>query len=372
MVFEVVFFFLAGAIIFAGGHYFIYFSLIKFFNIANLSVRYNLLIILAVLSLSFFVASILARFKENIITRALYFLSGVWLGLALNLVLASLAIWAIYGLILSSGLHWSIKSIAAGIFLVAIFFSIYGVKQASQVQIKNFTVQIKNLPSFWQNKKIVQISDLHLGHIHKKNFLEKIVEKTNDANPDLIAITGDLFDGMDGDLAPAIKPLNYLKASQGVFFVTGNHENYLGIEKTFSLLKKTKVTVLNDDAINIKGLQIVGLGCPAFDEKQDLNSLIASLDGYQAGLPTILLTHIPDKVSQTKKMGVNLQLSGHTHKGQLFPLGFLAKIAYGRYYYGLHQEGYFNIYTNSGLGTWGPPMRTSGSPEIVVIKLVKS
>jgi len=210
-------------------------------------------------------------------------------------------------------------------------------------------------------------------------------------NPELVLITGDLFDGMSGNLTSFVEPLNTLKAQRRIFYVTGNHETYIGVRRALDILEKTKINVLRNEVVELDGLQVVGISYPGVSGTENMQSLRKSWADFSTGKPRLLLFHTPTNIKRkdenghdahssaywapdtslavNKEIGISLQLSGHTHKGQVFPFGYLTKLIYKGYDYGLHSEGSFSIYTTSGVGTWGPPMRTGNSPEIVVIKL---
>lgn len=345
--------------ILAGMHYFFYFSLIRFFSITNPLSKNIFLAVIAFWGISFILALILARWWENFFIRAFYFISGFWLGLLINLFLASAVVW----------LFGASRPLAVIFFSLAFIFSIYGIWNAYNIKIKNISVSIPNLPEQWKNKKIVQLSDIHLGLVYQESFMRDIVGKVNSANPEMVVITGDYFDGMGDDLNSLSKPLNDIQTEKGVFFVTGNHETYLGAEKAFSALEKTKVKILRDEVVDVDGLKLIGINYPGQGGNKDVPAVIQSLEKYFSGRPNILLYHSPVYLNQFKKSGVNLQLSGHTHKGQIFPVGYITKLIYKNCDYGLHQMDDFTIYTTSGVGTWGPAMRTGNAPEIVIITL---
>ena len=237
-------------------------------------------------------------------------------------------------------------------------------------------ISIKNLPAVWKGKIIVQLSDIHLGQIHGVGDLQNLAAQSNAQNPDLILITGDLFDGMDGELNNFVKPLNSLRAKRGVFFVTGNHETYLGLDKTLAVLKQTRIKILNNETVNLEGLQIVGINYAEREEAGGSSGKLArktnfinASKGFDRTKPGILMHHTPINLEQAKAAGIALQLSGHTHKGQLWPFGLITRLIYGKYHYGLHAMGDFQIYTTNGAGTWGPPLRTGNTPEIPVFRL---
>ncbi len=353
-----IFIILAGGIL-VGMHYFFYFSLIRFFSITNPLFKNIFLAVIAFLGVSFILTSFIARWWENFFIRTLYFISGFWLGLLGNLIMAAVIVWLI-----------GASRPAAIVFLsLAFIFSVYGVWNAYNIKIKNISVSIPNLPEQWKNKKIVQLSDIHLGLVYRESFMRDIVEKVNSVNSEMVVVTGDYFDGMGDDLNSLSKPLNDIQAEKGVFFVTGNHETYLGVEKALVALEKTKVKILRDEVVDVDGLKLIGIDYSGQGENKDVPAVIQSLEKYFSGKPNILLYHSPVYLDQFKKSGVNLQLSGHTHAGQIFPVGYITKLVYKGYDYGLHQIGDFTIYATSGIGTWGPAMRTGNTPEIVVITL---
>jgi hypothetical protein len=291
------------------------------------------------------------------------------MGLFLNLLLAVIFSWLITVIISWAGFSANPVILGSLLFALALAYSLYGAWNAFNPRITDIQITIKNLPEWWRGKNIVQLSDVHLGHVYRANFLEKVVKTVNSLHPEMIVITGDLFDGMDGNLDGLVGPLENLRVSDGIFFITGNHETYLGIDKTFSILEKTQVAILDDAVKNIRGLQLVGISYPERGESKDIVKVMEALPGFEKNKPTILLYHSPVQIDTIKNSGVDLQLSGHTHAGQLFPLGLITRLVYKGYDYGLRTLGDFSIYTSNGVGTWGPPMRTGNTPEIVNITL---
>jgi len=349
-----------------GAHYFLYRTLMRFFNFSKPVFKKIFFVLILLLAFGFIISSIIVHFNESFWAKLLYLISAIWLGLFVNLLLACCLIWLIVGMAHLFKVRVVFSIVSFIIFVLAIGYSVYGSWNAFHPIIKNISVEIKNLPEQWKGKNIVQLSDVHLGHINSLDFLNDIVNKTNALDPDLILITGDLFDGMDGDLNYFADSLKRFQSKDGVFFVIGNHETYLGLEGSLGVLEKSGIKALRNEIVNIDGLQIMGLDDIALSRNPDLIDGISNFDKNQA---SILMYHTPINVEIIKNSGINLQLSGHTHRGQLFPLGFITNIAHRGYGYGLFTEGDFSIYISSGVGTWGPPMRTGNHPEIVNITI---
>ena len=368
---QMILFLLVVVVVLFGVHYLVYVTAIRIFSITDIAHQRILLAVIAFLAVSFILASLLARWYEDSLTRAFYFASGFWLGLLANLLMALLAALLIAKLGQAAGFHINTTYLGAVLCVLALGVSLYGVWNAYHPVVKTITVNIPNLPAQWENKRIVQISDAHLGFVHRESFISNIIEKVNSAQPDMVVITGDLFDGININLDSLVSPLKNIEAPKGIFFVTGNHETYLGVEDAFAALKKTGVVNILDDAVaDVDGLKVVGIGYPKQGERKDIAAVLDSLQKEFQGYPTILLHHTPGYIEDVKNSGVNLQLSGHTHRGQLFPFEYIARLVYKKYEYGLHTQGAYTLYTTSGAGTWGPPMRTGNVPEITVITLV--
>jgi hypothetical protein len=371
-----------------GAHWLIYNFFVRSFSVDSRHGKNILRLIFFLLPIGFIFSSILARWRDVLLTKILYFIFSLWLGVLINFLLVIGAIWIITGVIEARGKK--INRFIAGITVLVfvILFSGYGVVNAFFPTVKRITVSVNDLPVNWQGKTIVQISDLHLGEILGKTFLERVLNKVNNLHPEAIVITGDLFDGMDGNLDSFVKSLNDFKAPKGVYYVTGNHDIYVGAEEVLTTLKKTKINVLDNKISEIDGLQFIGISYPGYNPSKSEKNI---MDDYDREKPAILLYHAPvdifsDQVSNNishkdiylspntdftaaKNLGIDLQLSGHTHNGQIFPFNLITKLIYNGYSYGLYQDGKFSLYTTSGTGVWGPTMRTGSRSEIVLITL---
>ena len=353
-----------------GAHGIVCYSLIKFFSLEGSNLRIYLAIAFFFLSLSFILSSSLAHWKENAFIRLFYLSSNVWLAFLTNFLMMLILIWAIKLGAKSFGLNSDLRFLTILLAIVALGITAWGIRNAFSPQVKNISVKIKNLPESWQGKTAVQISDVHLGHIYRSGFLEKVVIMINDVNPDIVFITGDLFDGIDyREIISSTDSLNDLKAKH-VFMVTGNHENYLGaINAKKALENNPKIKILENELVDVDGLKVIGFDYPkgegfGFHFKEAFKKL----KNYNPKDANILLYHEPKNIQEAKDLGVKLQLSGHTHKGQTFPFNLITHLVYNGYDYGLSTLGDYNIYTTNGVGTWGPPMRVGNRSEIVSIK----
>ena len=200
--------------------------------------REALALVLILLPLSFIASSFLAHWTGGLFTRVLYFCSSLWLGVGLTLCTAFGFAWIASGAttMLSRTPDDPVWFGSAAVGLTVLYCA-YGIVNAYHPRLVNFTAQLKDLPPVWQGKKVVQLSDVHLGQILGAKFLWRTVAKVNAQNPAMVLITGDLFDGADGNLEELVAPLNRLVAPQGIYFVTGNHETYLGVQRASQALR---------------------------------------------------------------------------------------------------------------------------------------
>jgi hypothetical protein len=340
-----------------------------FFGVTAFEHRVALAVVLFLVPLSFIASSILAHWFEGVVIRILYFCSALWLGVGLTLFTAFALVWPAWGVTKVFANDPSALWFGVAALCLTGLYSAYGVWNAYHPRIVSLTVPIKNLPMGWRGKKLVQLSDLHLGRILGVRFFSRVIAQVNAENPAMVLITGDLFDGADGNLEELVAPLQSLRAPQGIYFVTGNHETYLGVERSCAALQTTPVRILADESVVIDGLQVMGISYPARGHAWSFAEKIAKLTGFNPALPSILLYHSPTHIASAKAAGINLQLAGHVHQGQIFPLQLITQLIFGRYYHGLHTEGDYTLYASSGTGTWGPTMRTGNHPEIAVFQL---
>jgi predicted MPP superfamily phosphohydrolase len=322
---------------------------------------------LGLLSISFVTASVLAFSYTSGPVRVLYKGAAAWMGFLSFLFLAALFSWVLLGIATLAGVGIDFHRMVEGLFALAVALGVYGIWNASWTRITRARVRLQNLPDAWRGRKAALISDVHLGHVRNRGFLQRLVGTVLREAPDLIFIAGDLFDGTAIDAAKAAEPLNRLTAPHGVFFVAGNHEQFGDDSKYLDAIAATGVRVLKNERVNVDGLQIVGVPYRDAATNGGLASVLRRLplDPKRA---SILLTHAPDDPATAEALGFSLQLSGHTHLGQFIPWSWMARRIYRQFVYGLSRIGKMQVFTSSGAGTWGQPLRLGSNPEIVMLE----
>jgi predicted MPP superfamily phosphohydrolase len=259
--------------------------------------------------------------------------------------------------------------VSIGIVLATV---LYGFINACAFRVRELHLDIPKQTNM-SSIKIVAVSDIHLGTIVGRTRFCHIVNKINSLHPDLILLVGDV---VDEDLAPVIREnlgeaLRHLEAKFGIYAITGNHEYIGGVEAAVKYLEEHGVTVLRDSVIKVNNsLYLVGRDDRsgrqfAGRQRKQLVELMAQVN---KNFPVILLDHQPFKLNEAAENGFDLQLSGHTHHGQLWPLNFITRKVYEKSW-GYLKKGNTHIYVSCGVGTWGPPVRTGNRPEIVHITL---
>jgi predicted MPP superfamily phosphohydrolase len=221
--------------------------------------------------------------------------------------------------------------------------------------------------------RICQISDVHLGLIVREERLASVLDVVKRENPDLFVSTGDLVDGQIDRISPLAGPLRDIRPACGKFAVTGNHEFFAGLDKSLAFTRDAGFDVLRGEAREIGGFLLVagvddpsGRGFGLRGGENGEGELLASLPRERF---TLLLKHRPT-VEETTRGLFDLQLSGHTHRGQIFPFNFIVHL-YFPMGSGLHELGNSHLYVSRGSGTWGPPVRFLSPPEVTVIDLVR-
>lgn len=261
-------------------------------------------------------------------------------------------------------LHDAMTLLSAGLLALALMG--YGFIEARQIQVEEVKISTPKLAS--GQITIAQISDLHLGVMLGDEFLERVITRLREIKPDLVVATGDVVDGQGDDLNKLAKRFHSLRAPEGLFAVTGNHEYFAGLESSLRFLRNAGFTVLRGEAATVGGIVLVGVDDPSARKmgqeiKLDTREALAAVSKNDF---IVLLKHQPVVDRDTP---FDLQLSGHIHGGQIFPFGLLPWLTYG-VRSGLTQlaDGRL-LYVSRGTGTWGPPMRLFAAPQITLFTI---
>jgi len=296
----------------------------------------------------------------------LNFYATTWMGIiAISFFVFLIQI--IYSKILPS--HTQVSAIVA-VVLIGVISLISLVNGLQHPSVKEISVPLKNLPKELEGFKIVQLSDVHLEAYNGKKRMSAIIDKVNGLKPDLVVITGDLIDGNVCDDPSFCEHIKRMKPPHGVLAITGNHEYYAGLDTFYELANRSHIKVLRNESVTIAdSLQVIGL-----DDREskrfngngpELDRVIKNCDPSK---PIILLYHRPLHFDEAVEKGVDLQLSGHTHAGQIPPMNLIVQLYY-KYPHGLYKKDDAYIYTSPGTGVWGPHMRFLSRNEITLITL---
>jgi predicted MPP superfamily phosphohydrolase len=264
------------------------------------------------------------------------------------------------------------RLVAGAVSVVAIGVSGFGMASAlGQVAIKRVRIPLAKLPAGTPPYRIVQVTDIHVGPTIGREFVADLVARVNALEPDCVVITGDLVDGSVAELGPLAAPMGALRAKDGVFFVTGNHEYYSGVDEWLAFLRDQGIRVLRNERVPVGPLDLAGVddwSAKSFGKGhgQDVPRALA---GRDVSRPVVLLAHQPQTIVEAESLGVDLQLSGHTHGGQMFPWKYAVALV-TPYVAGLYRHKSAALYVSRGTGYWGPPMRVGAPAEITQLELV--
>ena len=354
------------------GHWFLYLTLANFFGARASSG--GIKVALAVLSITFVLASFRAWYSHQPLVRVWYTVSAVWLGAASYFLWAALLCWIVLGASRVFGLGWSPNAIAGSLFAAAILASVYGLVNAAWLRVTRVSVALPNLPEQWRGRVAALVSDTHLGHVRNRRFVRRLVRMLTRLRPDVVFLAGDLYDGTSGDFEKLAGPWSELTTPHsppavphGVFYIEGNHEGFYRHAEYHDPLVRAGVRELNNQKVDVDGLQVVGVHYHEGVHPERYRAVLraAQIDRTR---PSVLLLHAPYHMEIAEAEGISLQLSGHTHGGQFFPYTWIARRVWGKFLHGLQELGKLKVFISYGAGTWGPPMRLGTYPEIVLIK----
>lgn len=318
---------------------------------------------------------LLARFLPGPVTHALQFVARMWMGTFAILLSAVVAMDLVTALARAVGggvwltVHRPALSVALA--MAGVAWAVWSARY--RLVVERVDVPIVGLGEGMDGLRIVQISDVHIGELLDRRFMQRVVDQVNGLSPDVVAVTGDLIDGKVEVLGPHVEPLSQLNAPLGAYYVIGNHELYWGALEWIEQVRGLGLTVLhNEHKVLSRGGARLALGgvpditAPGFLDLPSSPEL--AFAGAPDGVPRVLLAHQPKSVVAAAQAGVALQLSGHTHAGQIFPFNFFVRLQQP-VVRGLKRLHGLWVYTHRGTGYWGPPMRLGAPPEIAVITL---
>jgi uncharacterized protein len=349
------------------GHLLVYETLRYFWPPPHPAAAIVFQITFAFLSMSFVTASILAARYYNVFVRVTYTVASIWLGIFNFLVLAAALCWILHAAFTISRVDFSRSALLFALFGCAFLVGLYGIANASWIRVKRVSVRLAGLPKSWRGRVAALVSDTHLGHVRGYRFISRVVAMLRQLRPDIVFIAGDLYDGTKVEPKHLAAPWMHVSPPLGKFFVTGNHEEFFHPNQYVAALQECGVRALLNEKVVVDGLQLIGVTYSTLAKPERLRAVlrIAAIEPHTA---SILLAHAPRSLSLAEQMGVSLQLSGHTHRGQIFPFTWITSRIFGEFTYGLRRHGALTVYTSSGAGTWGPPMRVGSAPEIVLIR----
>ncbi len=326
-----------------------------------------LAVVVAILSVTFLSASLLAWRYSNLPVRIYYTFASIWLGFFSYFFFASCLAWIVYGVTRLLAPDWSSRLTLYACFGAALAAGFYGLINSALVRVRRVPVKLPNLPESWRGRIAALVTDMHLGHVRGVRFATRLVSKLSRLRPDLVLIGGDLYDGTAVDARRLAEPLRKIKAPFGAYFITGNHEEFHHRAEYLAAVENAGVHVLNNEKVVLNGLQLIGVHDRESGHPERFRAILQNA-GLDPNSPSILLTHEPNLLGIAADEKIDLQLSGHTHGGQFFPFTWFTSRIYGPFVYGLNRLGNLLVYTSYGAGTWGPPLRVGTSPEIVLFR----
>ncbi|WDT92631.1 metallophosphoesterase [Streptomyces sp. SCSIO-PteL053] len=255
---------------------------------------------------------------------------------------------------------------AAAAGLATVGYGAYGVLRGPSV--RRITVPLAKLPRAAHGFRIAVVSDIHIGPILGRAHTRRIVDTINATSPDLVAVVGDLVDGSVADLGAAAEPLAALRARHGSYFVTGNHEYFSGAEQWVDHVRELGLVPLENARVEIAGFDLAGVNDIAGETEGQGPDFGSALGDRDRGRAAVLMAHQPVVIHDAVEHGVDLQLSGHTHGGQLWPGNLLAELA-NPTVAGLERYGDTQLFVSRGAGAWGPPVRVGAPSDITVVEL---
>lgn len=337
--------------------------------------RWIFTLVFVCFSFAYILGEIIQHRKSSVVSDFLITFGSLWfvgvvhfflvsMGYDIFLWINRLVLWFNQNQIHTISYHTTWITVIATIIIITL-----GYINSRNPVIRRYTLRIKKKNRATKTVTLAVASDIHLWPTNGRGHIEHIVKKINALNPDIILLPGDI---VDGELDPVIRrdlgsSVRKLRSSYGVYGIIGNHEYIGGMERAKSYLMEHGITILQDEVIEVAWITIIGrddISAARFGRhRTDLAELVHSLDKKK---PLILLDHQPKKLAEAQKNGIDIQFSGHTHNGQLWPLNLIVAKLF-ELPMGYKKKGQTHIFVSAGVGTWGPPVRTNARPDILFV-----
>ena len=368
-------------VVYGSAHFYVFGRIKAAFPLMSTVHQAGLIILMAFMILAPILVRVSERYGYEAMACLLSYIGYIWMGI-LFLFFAMSILFDVYRLLIYFVGQITPKNLSSLIppplylfvipLLVSVALNAYGYFEAKNIRTEQVTIRTSKIPPEVGRLRIVQISDIHIGMIIREKRLEKIVAAVKQAKPDLLVSTGDLLDGQIDNMMSSADLLRDIQPKYGKFAVTGNHEFFAGIEQALEFHRQAGFLVLRGEALTLAGLISIAGVDDSTGERFGLYKNVPE-KGLLAKLPketfTLLLKHRP--VIDPESLGLfDLQLSGHTHRGQIYPFVLLTKLVFP------YHSGYYDLlkgsrlYASRGAGTWGPPIRFLAPPEFTVIDLI--
>jgi len=320
-------------------------------------------------ALTFFLGEILSRRTDSLWIKPLISFGTVWLGIIAMAFAVFIAADILRLFFPGGAFRYQVTVAALSLLGLMTCWSLVNV--ATLRRVREITLTIPRLPQKLSGFTIVQLSDVHINSLSSAAWIDGIVRQTNALKPDLVVITGDLIDADICRFQGFCGILRGIESKYGVYAVSGNHEYYTGMDKFRAIARQSNIKIIDNTRTTVAGaIDLVGVDdhISAMGSRAE-NSIRQAMDGADPARPSILLSHRPDTFVAAQKLGFDLQLSGHTHAGQIPPMDLIVLFTF-KYPIGYYTKGNSHLYVTTGTGYWGPPMRVFSISEITRITLV--
>jgi len=320
------------------------------------------------LSFTFSTAAFLAFRFSNRFVSLYYRLSAYWLGLVNFLFAGGFVFFILETIFYFLNIYIPPAVIGGFTFGAFTLLYLYATWSSGRSIITKIKVALPGAPAEWKGKRAVFVSDIHLGDVRGERFAAKMADKIKELSPEIVFIGGDLYDGEKCDPEELPDPLQKLHVPKGIYFVSGNHEYRLkNVEGAFAAIKDLGIRRLHNEKVDLGGVDLVGVDYKSTHHRGDFEKVLKDIQ-IDRTRPTILLKHVPSHLDVADDAGITVGFFGHTHRGQIFPLSYLTRRIYKGFDYGFKNLNKMEVYTSSGVGTWGPPLRLGAKSEIVLVE----